>query len=203
MGLYVWTSALKKAYLWAWDYEYSYTFKWKTASQIGSERTTQVWTIAVNTNGLTWTSGSDVLVTKSIPSLTNAKKIIITSTIVGQSVTNTAGLTGVNKGTWWGTGDLGYAVYWSQFGGMRVAIYYNWASSQWNVVWNATGTTYNTTLTIDLVAKTATWVISWFSDSILTLTDAQITDIKTYEYLRCYVSTVYSTISSVSIKIEY
>lgn len=203
MGLYVWTSALKKAYLWAWDYEYSYTFKWKTASQIGSERTTQIWTIAVNTNGLTWTSGSDVVITKSIPSLTNAKKIIVTSTIVGQSVINTAWNTGIGKWTWWGTGNVIYHVYWSNFNGMKVANYYNWTDYHWNNVWNATGTTYKPTLTIDLVAKTITWEVSWFSNSTLTLTDAQVTDIKTYEFITCYASLTLSTISDVSIKIEY
>jgi len=190
-------------YLYSDTYEYSYTFKWKTASQIGGERTTQIWTIAVNTDGLTWTSGSDVVVTKSIPSLTNAKKIIVTSTILGQSVTNTAWNTGIGKGTWWGTGYVTYQVYWSQFNGMKVAIGYNWTDYKWNSVWNATGTTYKPTLIIDLVAKTITWVVSWFSNSTYTLTDAQITDIKTYEYITCYALLTKSTISDISITIEY
>lgn len=184
-------------------WSYSYTFKWKTAVEIWNEWTAQVWTIATNSEWLTWTSGSDVIVTKSIPSLTNAKRITVSWTIVWQNIENTAGMTGVNKGSWWGTWDVGYAVYWSQFGGMRVANYYNWTSYEWNVVWNATGLTYTSTLTIDLEAKTIVWAVSWFSNSTLTLTDAQITDIRTYEYLRCYVSTIYSTISSVGIIVEY
>jgi hypothetical protein len=108
----------------------------------------------------------------------------------------------VSKGSWWGNGESGYLVYGSGYGGMKVYMY-DWNTTiNWNVVGNATlGNTYSPTTTIDLVNKTITWVMSWFDNSILTLTDSQISTLRTFTYLVVYISVNQSAVQDVSIKI--
>jgi hypothetical protein len=79
MNVYIWTSgSLKNAYIGEYKgWHYDYTFKWKTAAEIWNEWTTQVWSIAVDTNWITWIgSNGDVIISKDIPSLATAKRII-------------------------------------------------------------------------------------------------------------------------------
>ena len=182
---------------------YDYTFKWKTAAEIWNEWTTQVGTIAVNSEWATGTSSQEMRITKSISSLANAKRIIINSTVVWQNTVYTAGNVWIWKWTWWWNWTTIFCVFWSQYWGIHARINYNWTDYAWNSIWNATESTYKTTLTIDLEQKTIVWSISWFGDSTLSLSDAQVSDIRTYTYLVCYTSLNRSTISDVSIDIIY
>ena len=192
---------LKNAYI-GQVYEYSYTFKWKTAAEIWNEFDVLVGGIYTNSNWVTWSSNTECRIKKDIPSLATAKKVIISGTIVWQNLSATAGQIWIWKWSWWGTGIAGYQVYWSSYNGMKANLYYNNTDTSWNSVGNATAQTYKPTLIIDLENKTIVWSMSWFSNSTLSLTDAQVADIKTYEYILCYVSMYTSTISDVSITIE-
>lgn len=195
---------LSNAYIWEYQewWTYTYTFKWKTAAEIWNEWTTLVWTIKINSDWFTGSNGNDVRIAKSVPSLANAKKITISGTIVWQNLSTTASEIWVWKWTWWGTWLTSYQVYWSTYNGMKASLYYNNTGINWNSVGNATAQTYKPTLTIDLENKTIVWSVSWFSNSTLSLTDAQVADIRAYEYIVCYVSWNRSTISDVSITIE-
>jgi hypothetical protein len=181
---------------------YSYTFKWKTAAEIWNEFGVLVGGIYTNSNWLTWGTNTECRIKKDIPSLANAKRIIISGTIVGQNLNTTAGEIWIWKWSWWGTWEVSYQVFWSSYNGMKTYLGYNNTNNYWNSVGNATAQTYKPTLTIDLTNKTIVWSVSWFSNSTMSLTDAQVADIRTYEYIVCYVSLGTSTISDVSITIE-
>ena len=193
---------LKNAYI-GEVYEYSYIFKWKTATEIWNEWDLLVGSIGVNSEWVTGiNSNTEMRIKINIPSLATAKKVIISGTIVWQNSSKTAGQIWIWKWTWWGTWHTCYQVYWSYYNGMKVDLYYNNTDTSWNSVGNATAQTYKPTLTIDLENKTIVWSVSWFSNSTLSLSDAQVADIRTYEYLVCYTSLNTSTISDVSITIE-
>jgi hypothetical protein len=195
----IWTQQVRP-YL----YKYEYDFRGKTASQIQSDWWTLLtWSLNVNSNWITWSSSQDCRLAKTIPSLSNAKKIIISGTIVWQNLSKTWALIWVWKWTWWWTWHTSYQVYWSSYNGMKANLYYNNTDISWNSVGNATAQTYKPTLTINIENKTILWSVSWFSNSTLSLTDAQVADIRAYEYILCYVSWNRSTISDVSIIIEY
>lgn len=193
--IYVWTNQVRPTW------SYSYTFKWKTATQIWNEFDVLRGGIYTNSNWLTWVTNTECRIKKDIPSLANATKIIISGTIVWQNLSTTAAEIWIWKWTWWGTGETSYQVFWSSYNGMKTYLMYNNTNNYWNSVGNATAQTYKPTLTIDLTNKTIVWSVSWFSNSTLSLTDAQVADIRTYEYILCYVSKNASTISDVSITI--
>lgn len=205
MNVYVNEEELKAAYIGECrEWTYSYTFKWKTASEIWNDWTAQIGTIVVNSEWLSGQYWNEMRITKSnLPSLTNAKKIIFTWTVIWQNITATAGALWIWKGDGWWTWNTQYSVYWSQYGGLMALLYYNWTTYSGNSVWNATAATYRPTTTIDLENKTITGVLSWFNNSVLTLTDAQVADIRTYTYVFCYISYNRSTISDISITIQY
>ena len=195
---------LKNDYIWE-VYEYSYTFKWKTVSEITSEWTSLIWGVAVNSDWATWIGqNNDLRIWKSIPSLDTAKKIIISWTVVANNPTQNAWQLTISMGTWWGVGETGYQVYGSYFNWIKVM--YGDGSTQyfWNKVGDAvSGSTYKPKTTIDLENKIITWELSWFSNSTLALTDTQINHIRQFDKLVCYVASTWSTISDVSITIEY
>lgn len=184
-------------------YEYSYTFKWKTTSQIQSDWWTLLtWSLNVNSNWVTWSSSQDCRLAKSIPSLSNAKRIIIQYTVV--SAWNTASATSwlIWYGSWWWTSATWYNIRWSTYTGMTVSCKTTWTTVLWNVVWYASSTTYTSTITIDLENKTLVWAVSWFSNSTLSLNDTQVNDIRNnYNQLIAYVSINYDSISDISIKV--
>lgn len=196
---------LQNAYIgeYTGQYEYSYTFKWKTAQEIWNDRDLLAWTIQTNSNWLTWSSSTDCRIKKDIPSLASANIIIVTATIVGQNASDTATEIAIGKWTWWGNWQAGYQLYGSTYNGTKIRLSYNWTNYYWNVVWNPGSWTYNITLTVDLQNKLITWERTWFSNSTLVLSDAQVSDIRTYTYLVPYVSVNKSTVSDISISIEY
>ena len=184
-------------------YTYSYDFKWKTTSQILQERSELLGSIQVNSDWVTWGNNSDLRIKKDIPSLATAKRITISWTVVASNGTQNAWQLAIGKWTSWGTGNCAYDVYGSYYGWLCVT-YYNGTSYYWNVVgystwWN----TYKPTLTIDLENKTMTWVLSWFSNSTYSLSDTDVANIRQFEYLFVYTSLNYSTVSDVSLTIEY
>lgn len=197
MWVYIGTSELKNAYI-GEVYEYSYTFKWKTAAEIWNEWTTMVGTPSVNSE---WFNGNECIIAKDIPSLATVKRITITWTVVGQGWNNTAIQLWLGKWTWWWTGGAFYEVYWSSYGGLKVK-YYDGTSYTWNAVWNATNSTYKPTLTIDLENKIITWTLSWFSNSTYSINDTQVSNIRTFTHLHCYISATSWAISDISITIE-
>ena len=207
MNVYIWTSgSLKNAYIGEYKTRhYDYTFKWKTAAEITSEWTSLVWGVAVNSDWVTWIGmNNDLRIWKSIPSLETAKKIIISFTVVANNWTQNAWQLTISMGTWWGTGEAGYQVYGSYFNWIKAM--YSDGSTQyfWNKVGDAvSGSTYKPKTTIDLENKIITWELSWFSNSTLTLTDAQINHIRQFDKLVCYTAANWSTISDVSIDIIY
>jgi hypothetical protein len=180
-------------------YEYEYTFKWKTVSQIQNEFTLQSWSLNVNSDWFTWSSSQDCLLIKSIPSLSTAKKIIITWTMVVNSL-----MVSNNASFFWIWSSSGYVinrVEWSTYSWINVAVKTNGTVVNGNAVWNTVQWTYTQTLTIDLENKQVIGAVPWFSNSTLTLTDAQITAIRSFGYLETYVSLNLSAISNVSIKV--
>ena len=213
MGVYLYPNntetPLKKAYIWEYEepiFNYSYTFKWKTAAEIWNTWTLLTWTLQTNSNWVCGSSSTDCRIKVDIPSLADAEKIVISGTVVinnsaSSPNNNAAGLV-LSRGSWWGNGESGYQVYGSGYGGMRVLMS-DWNTGvNWNVVGNATlGNTYSPTTTIDLVNKTITWVMSWFDNSILTLTDSQISTLRTFTYLVAYISVNKSAVQDISITI--
>lgn len=181
---------------------YDYTFKWKTATEIWNEWTKQIGDFSVNSDWVTGTSSQEMRITKSIPSLATAKRIVIQTTVVWINSVYTAWAVWIWNWAWWGTYVANFNIYGSQYNWIRLELY-DWASNYWNTIWTATAATYDATLTIDLENKTMTGSIPWFSDSVLTLTDAWISMIRAYEYIVCYASLNRSTISDVSIDIIY
>ena len=215
MSIYLWSSEPSKIYVWSSEvkevyvgtekvrpnkYEYSYDFRGKSSSEIWNEFTKLVGTIASNSNWF-YGNGGWCIIWKNIPSLGNASKITISWIVVGTSSSYTATQIWIGKWTSWGNGNASYSLYWSKYNWCKVC-YYDWTDHNWNVVWNATWNTYNITLIIDLVQKTITGIVPWFSNSTLSLTDVQINNIRTFEYLRCYVSSNNSTLSYINIIIE-
>jgi hypothetical protein len=181
-------------------WKYSYTFKGKTSSQIWNDWDLLTWTIQTNSNWVTWSSNTDCRIKVDIPSLANARKIVVTHTVVvntNASVYNAA-YSGVGVWTWWWSWHTIYKVFGSGYNGMSVEA----AGINWNVVGNATAwETYIPTTTIDLVNKTVIGTMSWFNNSTISLTDADVTTIRNYTYLVVYVSVNRSAVSDISIKI--
>ena len=190
-------------YLYSNTYEYSYTFKWKTLAEITSEWTSTVWGVATNSDGATWTwQNNDLNIVTPIPSLATAKTVIISWTVVANDSTKNAWALYIGAESWWGTGRAGYQVYGSYFTWLTCA-YGDGTNHLWNKVGDGVwGNTYKPTVTIDLENKLITGVLSWFSNSTLTLTDARVNHIRQFEYLRVYAAANWSTISDVSIRIE-
>jgi hypothetical protein len=109
-----------------------------------------------------------------------------------------AAYSGVGVWTWWWSWHTIYKVFGSGYNGMSVEA----AGINWNVVGNATAwETYIPTTTIDLVNKTVIGTMSWFNNSTISLTDADVTTIRNYTYLVVYVSVNLSAVSDISIKI--
>ena len=205
MNVYVWTNTMKNAYI-GKVYYYNYTFKWKTTTQIQNDFSVLRGSLSTNSDWFCWTSSNDCWLTKSIPSLSNAKKVIIKGTVVVNStyVSNNAAYFWITINS--GTSTTSYAincVEWSTYWWCKVSIRTNNATTNGNAVWNAVQRTYTTTLIIDFENKTLTGNVSWFSDSTLTLTDSQITELRWCDHLTNYVSLNFSAISDVSIEIEY
>lgn len=189
-----------------WQYEYSYTFKWKTATEIWNTWTLLTWTLQTNSNWVCGSSSTDCRIKVDIPSLANARRIVISGTVVTNNSASKPNYIAtslvLSKGSWWGNGESGYFVYGSGYGWLRAFVNDWGTSSEWNVVGNATlGNTYSPTTTIDLVNKTITWVMSWFNNSTLTLTDSQISTLRSFTYLVAYISVNYSAVQDISIKI--
>lgn len=196
---------LKNAYI-GEVYYYNYIFKWKTTTQIQNDFSVLRGTLSTNSDWFCWTSSSDCWLTKSIPSLSNAKKIIIKGTVVVNSinVSNNAAFFWISTNS--GTSMTSYAinwVEWSTYWWCKVTLRTNNATTNGNAVWNAVQGTYTTTFTIDFENKTLTGSVSWFSNSTLTLTDSQITELKWCDHLTPYVSVNCSAISDISIEIDY
>ena len=189
-------------YIRTWEpyWSYSYTFKWKTAAEIWNTWTLLTWTLQTNSNWVCGSSSTDCRIKVDIPSLANARKILVTHTVVvnaNASVYNWA-YSGVGVWTWWWSWHTIYKVFGSGYNGMSTEA----VGINWNVVGNATaGVTYTPTLTIDLENKTVIGTMSWFNNSTISLTDANVTTIRNYTYLVAYVSVNYSAISDISIKI--
>lgn len=192
--------AMQNAYI-GEVYEYSYTFKWKTAAQIWNEWTTQVWQIYTDSNWATGANGVEMVITKNIPSISEARKIIIKYTSVINVNTRWACTIWITRWTWWGTGSAWWEVEWSQYNWLWV-IFYDWAEYHWNIVWYASVWTYNPTIIIDLENKSITQEISWYNNSVFTLTDSQISTLRQFYQLSVYTSQNSSTISDISIIIE-
>ena len=195
---------LKNAYIGEYVepiYEYSYTFKWKTAAEIWNEFTLQTWVINTNANWVTWSSSQDCRITKALPSLATAERIIISWTVVCENNTRIATSIWIWIWSWWGNELTAFNIYGTQYNWIRVLLYTDWQNNPWNLVWYASEWTYNPVITIDLVNKVITWELSWFDNSTLTLTDARISAIRQYTYLVPYISLNYATISDISITI--
>ena len=189
-----------------WQYEYSYTFKWKTVAQIQADWFSLLTgTIKVNSNWVTWSSTTDCRIKVDIPSLANAKKITISWTDVVNTSTIAHNATSflIWVGSGWGT----WAIWMNLQGSTYTWVYVSWKFSgtgvHWTVVWRITANwTYKPTIIIDLENKIATGILSWFNNSTLALTDAQVAEIRTFTYLCPYTSVNHSAISDISITIE-
>lgn len=173
-------------------YEYSYNFVWKTISQIVSDWwATAQWTPTITSSWYTSTSISRVRSNFTLPSLSTAKKIILATTLVVNTnwYTKAVRLFGDGRtyATWylvWYT-DSSIQIWWDSYSVSAV--------SAW---------TYETKAVIDLENWTATFSLTWRSNSIYTLTATQINNIKS-----CTVAEVFSddnrwAVSSVSLEIE-
>ena len=193
-----WTEKeLKNAYI-GEVYEYSYTFKWKTAAEIWNEWDLLVGSIRVNSE---WLS-QECRIKKDISQIADAKRIIITSNNVCYN-TRSATTIGIWTGTGWGNGGVYYNQTGSNFSWIQALIVYNGSEYKGSAVWYLSTWTYNPTVTIDLENKTIVWELSWYNNSTVSLTDAQVSAIKQYPYLFVYTSQNNAAISDVSITIEY
>ena len=177
-------------------FEYSYDFRNKTISQIISDWwTTAQWTPTITSN---WYSSSNSSRSRSnftLPSLSNAKKITLKTTIVFNN--STSAWKAVRLFTSSRTNATGYLVsaYWD----MQVQI--GWDSTILSPTWSAW--TYNTTAILDLQNATYTFSVTWFSDNTWTITSTQISNIRA-----CTVAEVFSednkwALSSISLTVEY
>ena len=184
-------------------WKYSYTFKGKTSTQIWNDWNLLTWTIQTNSDWVCWSSNTDCRIKVDIPSLATAKKITISWTYVVNSrrPANNACSFWIWSWSWWGTTSVSWSLQWTTYTWIW-AQFYDWTTYNWNVVGYASQWTYNPITIIDLVNKTITMELSWFNNSVVTLTDSQINTIKQMTYLFVYISVNNSAMSDVSIKIE-
>ena len=201
MNVYIWTSGtLKNAYI-GEVYEYSYDFRNKTNSQLQ----TDWWTLddsshtAYNSNGVYSTTNVTVRATRSLPSLVNAKKITFNEVMVvastsygsGASFRSYTGTTATKQKIFWiiVNKDQGYNMKW----GYVVSSTQNFKQDI-----TTTGTKTNS-LVYDLVNKTITYTLDWTTYTG-TLTDSNITDIKSNNGVFIYVWQINTTTTQVYIQ---
>lgn len=206
MNVYVWTDSLKNAYIWE-VYEYAYDFRNKSSTQV----TNDGWeltrgTLALNSNGLYWTSSSwnelYIQLTKMNTALANAKKI--TMTLLGKHWNS------------WDTGNSFMCAQWKYPNASKYTwLYYNFGSGNVYFYWGTSIYFTQTqavswgvceyTYVVDLVWKTATLTFIQWSTNTYThsISDSDITNIRTNNYIRAAALWTNDAISKINILIEY
>ena len=184
---------LKNAYI-GEVYEYSYDFRNKTLAQIQADGfSVWEWTVKLNANWLASNSSSArVIVNKSLPSLSNAKRITISQT----SIVNRTCAVRLN---WtWRTYSTGIYL-WAYQGIQMVSIANNNTQYSWLSAW-----TYTQTWVFDLANKVATLSCTWKSEQTKSITDTEISNIITYvNNIEIFVEFDTSYIQAINIVIEY
>lgn len=198
-----WTEKiLKNAYI-GKVYEYSYDFRNKTSTQVTNDGWTAArWSINVNSTGLYYSSSlTEIRLNLSqLPTkLSNAKKI-------------TYYLLWKHGNSW--TADLVYSTcYWAYPSASNITWLYNSYGSYnrkqyWGTETNftLTPTAWDIEYTYTLDLENKTWLVQYIqwstSSSSLTLTDAQITNIKTNDYIRIVINWSNEAVSKIELIIE-
>jgi len=209
MNVYVWTNSLKNAYI-GEVYEYSYDFRNKTLAQIQADGWTYWWsnTPTINSNWISipiWWNNSWSKLYRSPSWLTSklstAKKITLEMISNIWAVSSPINNDCVLYLAW----PSSYTSNWTWFGwGNTDSWFQRFTRVLWTDLYRWTYSTpsweYTQTVTIDLINKTMRNIVSNVLDKTNTITDAQISTIRTLKYLRLwagynrYVKTVSITI---------
>ena len=198
-------SELKNAYI-GEVYEYSYDFRNKTESQIINDGWTKAWgSLTTWSSWISSPSGYDFTLTYPID-LSSANKITL------------------NADASYNRNYGGYAVVFgvqesvSDYRSNNIAMFYcasstgyNWTNvrlaQSWNIIgWTNIGDIWtwakSPTIEIDLQNKTITWKIAWFNNSTLSLSDAQVSLIRSLGALFVYTTQNTFYIQTISVTIE-
>jgi len=194
---------LKNAYI-GEVYEYSYDFRDKSTTQLTNDWWSVLWwTLETGSSWITSPTGKDVTLWHSVD-LSTAKKITIDTSIVRNRDDAYSG-----RGMWfWVTLNSSnwcwFRVYnsWWNYRWIRTVTVIWWTEYEWTNTGNIWTSSYNPKFIIDLENKTLTWEISWYSNSTYTLSDAQITSIRSMPYLTVYATQHNFYIQNVSITVE-
>ena len=179
-------------YIWTNTYEYSYDFRNKSTSQITADGwTTWSGTPSISSIGYTSANSSTARSSKTLPSLANAKKITLISTIV-TSGDPASWLRLFWDGRTYATWPLLWSSSWQ--------LQYAWdiTNISWLSAW-----TYGTKTVVDLENSTITFSITWKSDTLVNLTSTQVNNIKNQiTNLEVFAWASWTGVTSMSILIE-
>ena len=185
-------------------FEYGYDFRNKSSSQLSADWWSVLrWTLETWSSWITSPTGKDVGLWYS-RDLSTVKKITMDTSIVRNRDDSYSG-----RGMWFwvalNTSNFCcFRVYnnWWNYTWIRVRSIIWWNVYDWTNVGNIWTSSYNPKFIIDLENKTLTWEISWYSNSTYTLSDAQITAIRSMSYLTVYATQHNFYIQNVNITVE-
>ena len=185
-------------------YKYSYDFRNKSISQIQSDWwVTREWSYSA---GSSWIYTSRDTVIWFPVDCSNATKITMTWTANASNTTTSWFSIGLMTTVTTQTSDAWIWLYGTfNSPSWAVSVYSNWSRANWNDIWAIRPWTYTATVVIDLLNKTISWSVPNKWTSTLSLTDAQVSAIKSMKWFNIYLSTwnTYTvTLSDVSITIE-
>lgn len=194
---------LKNAYI-GEVYEYSYDFRNKSEWDITNAGWVKVfWTFATGSSWISSPVGKDINIRYPVD-LSTANVITIQASITynnsrdGQAFdfwlyeSTTSAVTNL----WFFLRSTG------SYGWTRVVFENNWTMTSWTNVWAIGTSSYTPKLVIDLVNKTATWSIAWYSDSTYSLSDAQVTLVRSLWAIWLYTTQGNFYCQNVSVTIE-
>lgn len=156
-------------YLWNNVYEYSYDFRNKSSTILTNDGWTTVkGTPSFSGYGVRWV---DTRLTRDLPSLTNAKKIIFycSGTVVDGNIACRVANSVTSSSSVWVSG-VSLEVGNNQ---RQVRIYDTNTNYSGLSTW-----TYTSSLVFDLANKTFTLTTSWLTTQTWTITDTQISNIR-------------------------
>lgn len=194
---------LKNAYIGGY-YEYSYNFKNKSSADITNDGWEIYWSsVTTSSNWVTCSTSTDMNMLFPVD-VADAKKITIEATATYIQNNSHAFVFGLQlEDAQWSSNYVDfYIASNTTYNWTKVRINKSWTQTSWTNIGSIGTSTYTPKLEIDLENKLITWTISGYSNSTLSLADADVSFIRTMKFLWFYTTQGTFYLQWITIKIE-
>lgn len=183
---------LQNAYIWEYvpSFVYTYDFRNKSATDITNAWWTIYWDATQSSDGIYCPQYTDLTMLYPIDAST-ASKITMEWEIKFRQLPHICAAImwlQVENIKYSDNNVVFYVASSTNYGWIRVRLSENGVTTDWTNIWWIGTDTYTIKLEIDLANKIVTWSIAGYSNSTLSLSDAQVSLIRSTKYIKYYVT---------------